>query len=453
VSKLSVLLVSTNGETFPSPVYSLGLAHLAGALERAGHAAGQFDVLVHGLDALPRVLGETQPQLLALSIRNVDNTDGGEPRSYVGGDRRVLAAIRRHSSAPVVLGGSGFSLFPKQFMELLDADFGIIGPGESALCALAAALADGREPVGIPNTITRNGALPSVVETCAAFVRPKHEADLVAHYWREGGMIGLQTKRGCPKACLYCTYPLIGGATVHHVDPDEAAGEAERLFRDHGVGYLFIVDPVFNADAEREMAFADALRRCDIPVRWGAFFSPSDARRDYWEGLKQSGLTHVEFGTDSLCDAVLASYGRGFTVADAFATAGLCHDLGLFCAHYLIFGGPGETPDTIRETVAAAERLPRCVLFPFTGMRIYPNTALEARARRDGRLDDDDDCFEPRFYFADGLRPDGISRLMAQHATGSQEWVLPSRYPQLAPMMRNLREHGRKGPLWELLLR
>jgi len=461
VTKLTVLIISPNTETFPMPVYPLALPRLAGAVERAGHAARQYDVLVHGIKPLPRLLRETRPDLVALSVRNVDNIDAEAPHTYIGESRELVADVRRHSGAPVVLGGSGFSIFPRRIMQLLEPDFGVVGPGEDALCALLDALGNGGTVAKIPNLIAGDalqGIRPGDEFAPAAapsgtIGEGKHDPEIVRYYWREGGMIGVQTKRGCPRRCSYCTYPLIEGRALHHAEPQASADEMERLFRDHDVRYFFVVDSVFNLNVEHELAFAEELCRRELPINWGAFFAPVGADGAYWQTLKRSGLTHVELGTDSLSDTMLASYGKGFTVDDAMRTTAMCTDAGLFCAHYIIFGGPGETPDTIRETVANAGRLPRCVLFPFAGVRIYPRTSVYADALRQGRITDEDDCLTPVFYFADGLDAPRIWEIVNGGVGHNHEWVMPSRYPTLARMMQHIRRRGTKGPLWEFLLR
>ena len=461
MSKLTVLIISANSETFPMPVSPLALPRLAGMIERAGHAARQYDVLVHGAESLPRVLQETRPDVVALSVRNVDNIDVEAPRTYIDDNRELITMVRKLSKAPIVLGGSGFSLFPRQIMHLLEPDFGVVGPGEDAFRALLDALSNGRTVEEIPNLITGDtlqGTRPGhelspVFASDGTIGEGKHDPEMVRHYWREGGMIGLQTKRGCPRRCSYCTYPLIDGRTLHYAEPQASADEMERLFRDYGVRYFFVVDSVFNLNAEHELAFAEELCRRGLPLNWGAFFAPTGADGAYWHTLKRSGLTHVELGTDSLSDTMLASYQKGFTVDEAMRTTATCADVGLFCAHYIIFGGPGETPDTIRETVANAERLPRCVLFPFAGVRVYPRTSVYADAMRQGRITEEDDCLAPTFYFAEGLDARRAWEILNEGTCHNHEWVMPSRYPTLERMMRHLRRQGTKGPLWEFLLR
>ena len=110
--------------------------------------------------------------------------------------------ICSHTQAPVVLGGSGFSLLPHELLQRLDGNFGVIGPGEGALSAILQAVNEGASsfPQILCGTDYHDAAFQS-----------RHEPELVEYYWRFGGMIGLQTKRGCPRHCSYCTYPLIDG--------------------------------------------------------------------------------------------------------------------------------------------------------------------------------------------------------------------------------------------------
>ena len=115
------------------------------------------------------------------------------------------------------------------------------------------------------------------------------------------------------------------GQVIQHLneDPEILADQVERVAKEHGVTYFFIVDSVFNISAANEIAFADALRRRSLDVSWGAFFSPGRLTRGYLQALKSSGLTHIEFGTDSLSDVMLDSYRKGFSVAEAMHAATL----------------------------------------------------------------------------------------------------------------------------------
>jgi radical SAM superfamily enzyme YgiQ (UPF0313 family) len=448
-----LLLISANLETFPAPVYPQALARLAAAAAAAGHTVRQYDLLAHGSEALPGVLAEFRPELVGVSIRNVDNAESGTARSYVDGYVRLAEEIRRHSAAPLVLGGSGFGLFPEQLRGLLGADFGVVGAGERPLCRLLAALDGGAGPAGLPRLIgpeERGGSSAAAPDPQMAGAL--HDPAIVGHYLRNGGMFGIQTKRGCPRRCSYCTYPQIDGQTVAWGDPAGLAEEMARMHREWGIAYFFMADSVFNLCPERELAFAEELRRRRLPVSWGAFFVPAGMDRDYAQALGAAGLKHAEFGTDALCDQMLAAYGKGFSVEEAVRTSELFAAAGVACAHYLLFGGPGETEATVRRTMANARRLERSAFLPFAGVRVYPGTGIFAAARREGLVRDEADCLRPVFYLAAGLDAPGIWKIVEEAGGSARQWVLPSKYAELAPQMKHLRKLGVTGPLWEYLV-
>jgi radical SAM superfamily enzyme YgiQ (UPF0313 family) len=227
--------------------------------------------------------------------------------------------------------------------------------------------------------------------------------------------------------------------------------EIDRMVAEWDIRYFFFVDSVFNLDPQHGQSLAEEICRRGLDISWGAFFAPTKTDADYLGALARSGLTHVEFGTDSLCDPVLDALGKGFTVTDAVEASSLCKELGLHCAHYLLFGGPGETPATIRETMAVARKIDRCVFFPFAGIRIYPDTALFDLGVGEGTINPEDDFLSPQFYFAPGLDGEQIWKLVA--GSGSNRgWAPPDRVQKAMPFMRRLRRRGVKGPLWERLI-
>ncbi len=449
MSARTVLLISANDEVLPYHTYPLALAKLAASVEQEGHRAVQYDVLVHGRERLAQTLLQEQPDLVGLSLRNIDTVDSSRPCGFLDLHQEMVQQIRACTDAPIVLGGSGFSIFPQELMALHQADFGVVGPGERPLVALLNALDQGDSLSAIAGVCTQASPRPAPPHPHAFASEVSHDPALIEYYWRKGGMIGLQTKQGCPHRCTYCTYPLIEGRDVRCGDPEALAGQVERIAKEHGVTYFFVVDSVFNTVPEAEMSFAEALCRHNLDVSWGAFFSPAGITQDYLETLKRSGLTHVEFGTDSLSDAVLATYGKEFCVSDVINACALVEALDIHCAHYIILGGPGETPGTIRETMSNTHRMKRCVYFPFAGIRVYPNTPLHEQAIADGGMRRDQDLLHPVFYFAPGLDAERIWRCVTSAEMEPSSWLFPFESHIWLPLLQRLRERGLKGPLWE----
>ncbi|HSO19495.1 MAG TPA: cobalamin-dependent protein, partial [Desulfosarcina sp.] len=205
---MKILLVSANTLKVPYPVYPIGLDHVAASLD-ARHRVRIADLNVTGgVEALVEAIGRFAPDLVGISLRNIDNTDTTDPAGYIGGYRSVVEAVRRTTGAPVVLGGSGFTLFPRQIMRALSADYGIVGEGER-LNLLIDALEAGSDPTGLPG-IVLDAAAP--VELPPPWqgerrARPEGPPGHLAWYLAHGAMLNLQTKRGCPFRCIYCTYP------------------------------------------------------------------------------------------------------------------------------------------------------------------------------------------------------------------------------------------------------
>ncbi|HEY6000633.1 MAG TPA: lipid biosynthesis B12-binding/radical SAM protein [bacterium] len=454
---MRVLLLSVNTVREPFPVYPLGLDYVAGSIS-ARHEVRCLDLNCLGEDqALERAVAEWSPEVIGLSLRNADNTDSRAPRSYMGDYRQLALRVRRCSGAPIVLGGSGFTIFPGEAMELLEADYGIVGEGER-LEALLEALAAGLDPAGLPGVVTRSGAdagppLPAP-EPWPQSVRRRFDARAghVDFYLRNGGMLNLQTKRGCPFRCVYCTYPRIEGRRLRHAPVDEVAATALRL-QEAGARYLFITDSAFNADVGHSLEVARAFREHGLTIPWGGFFAPVALPEGYFETMAACGLRHVEFGTESLTDGVLKAYGKPFRRSEVLAAHRAARAAGLHVAHYLLFGGPGETEETFADTLAQIETLERTVLFLFGGMRIYPNTPLHELAVREGQIAAGANIVEPVFYQPAGITLPAIAQALAKRARGRDNWVEASGGDAATAILQRMHQRGRSGPLWEHLVR
>jgi radical SAM superfamily enzyme YgiQ (UPF0313 family) len=153
---VKVLLISANTVVEPYPVYPLGLDYVAAALA-ADHEVVRLDMNTLSADgALTAALKRLAPDIVGLSLRNIDNTDASNPKSYVPLYRHLVKTVRHACDAPVVLGGSAFTLFPETLMALLEADYGIVGEGER-MAQLLAALQNGADPFCIQGVIGPSG--------------------------------------------------------------------------------------------------------------------------------------------------------------------------------------------------------------------------------------------------------------------------------------------------------
>ncbi len=446
-----VLLISANRMRKPYPVYPLGLDYVAGALQPRYQTKILDMNHCSSLDMLGEQVREYAPDYVGLSIRNIDNTDSMHSQGFLSDYIDMVGQIRQNSKAPLILGGSGYTVFPLEFFQALGADFGIAGEGERLSLFLDTLEQEG-DVTSIPGVITP--------ETSSVRYRPwkgeprrvfDADAGYAKFYISYGGMLNLQTKRGCPFRCSYCTYPHIEGGKMRLLDPREVGEQALRL-QEAGAKYIFVTDSAFNASYEHSLQVARAFIDRRITIPWGGFFAPTAPPDGYFRRLADAGLTHVEFGTESMCDEMLSNLRKPFAAADVFAAHRQALAAGLHVAHYFLLGGPGENPNTLQATLEGVDRLNRAVFFFFCGIRIYPHTALYDTAVREGQIQASQNLIEPVFYRSPFISDVEIVRRVEAHAAGRINWLIGAGEGKATRILPRLYERGHTGPLWEYLV-
>jgi lipid biosynthesis B12-binding/radical SAM protein len=446
-----ILLISTNRVATPYEVYPLGMAVVAGALAARGHQVEQFDLLAAGKEALgllEKQVEDQSPDFVCLSLRNLDNVDSlsGTKEWYLDRDRDLVAQLRKLTRAPIIVGGAAFSLMPEEILDYLKADYGVVGEGEKALGDLLEELSDDRRSGKDPGRLVYGER----VEDGREFGRPLFSEKLQKFYRQKCGIIGLQTKRGCPHSCVYCSYPALEGRVLRHRPVGLVADEIEQLLSDGELETLFFVDSVFNDAEGVYLHLAEELIRRSLKVRWSAFFRPAGLTRDNLKLLQRAGLFALEMGTDALTEPTLAGLGKGFSLDEIFQTHDNCRSLGLAVAHYLIFGGPGETPTTLKTGLKNLDRLAGGVIFPFSGLRIIPETSLYHRALREEVVAADTSLLKPVYYFSPEIDPSFMNREIAAACHGHRERLFPP--ADAFVRMAVMRRFGVSGLLWDQLL-
>lgn len=444
-------MVSANRERDPSPVFPLGLAYLAGPLEAAGHAARLLD-LCFAPDvpaAVRRALDELAPRVVLVSVRNLDNVTWPSSRSYVEGVREVVDLCRER--AFVVLGGSGFSLEPVRLLGATGAHCGVVGEGEEVLPRLLERIEAGLPLSGLPGVVVA-GATEVVRPRIPASVgTPSREVFDVSRYLTDGGAANVQTKRGCPFGCVYCTYPVLEGSVVRTRRAGDVVRELRALVDAHRVDYVEFCDDIFNFPEAAARELCEAMIAEDLRLSWSAFVNPGHLDARLVDLMVRAGCDAVELGTDSGSDRMLRSLGKSFTVDEVRAASRLCRDAGVATAHYLLFGGPGEDGETISESVALMDELEPDAVIVMVGIRVYAGTELHGRAVEEGVVAPDQCLLEPVFYPAEpALRR--IAERVAAEAASRRTWIVPGLDVNTSTgVLEMLRRRKERGPLWKIL--
>jgi len=446
-----ILLVSANRCTTPEPVFPLGLAYVSAALRQAGHQVTWLDLLVQK-DELESTFNHPRFDLVGISLRNVDDVLIRKQELFIGDIEALVKRIHERWHCPVVLGGSGFSILPRDLLELTTADFGIIGEGEAALPALIDALAAGSTLDNISGVVLRRdgqaclGSKPSSLApvTLEPADRPPH---ITAHYLRTGGMLNVQTQRGCSHRCCYCTYPLIEGTRHRARSPESVVSDFEQL-QSLGARYAFIVDSVFNSSHSHVAEICESLIHRDCRIRWGCFLRPQNMTRELMELMARAGLTHIEFGSDSFSDEVLGEYEKDLTFDDILLSNNLARAAEIDLCHFVIAGGPGESLRTLKQGFQNSLLMGRPLIMAVPGMRIYPGTRLFQRALHEGQIRADSDLLRPTYYLSPNFTLDELSDHLKRFARESPNWIVGDADPVFETLVAKLRQRGVTGPLW-----
>jgi radical SAM superfamily enzyme YgiQ (UPF0313 family) len=468
---VKVLVVSANREPAPYPVAPLGALCVTAAARAAGHEVDLLDLGARAFPAraLRRALALGRYQAIGLSIRNLDNCSFARPVSYFEPVRALTQIVRRLSGAPLILGGSGLSVAPRGWMARLAADYAIVGEGEFAFVELLRRIESGQSAQNLGGVVRAEdvgrdpGAQPPCIPATMprdldALPPPDHARCDYARYLARGGYVSVQTKRGCPFACIYCVYPGLEGAACRLRAPKRVADEMQSVLRDQQARHFFITDSVFNSPRAHALAVCEALIRRRLAARWMAYCNPLGFDGELARTMARAGCAGVEFGLDAATDKMLARLRKPFGPEDIERSFEAAAAAGLPFAVHLLFGGPGETARDWDETQQFLDRCaPANAVFASLGLRIYEGTELARIARAEGRLAAGADLFEPAFYLSEELGGESLLTLDGV-ARRREEWSSPADWQKFSlraiqklmnrlgvrPQWRNVRNYGRR---------
>lgn len=457
---MHVLLVSANREHLPDPIFPLGLAYIASAVKKAGHHIDVADLCFgrQPLEDLRRQVERMRPDVIGLSLRNIDNAAYPLNVDYLGLHREVVEVLHAVSPAPVVLGGSGFSILPQAYMRELNGDWGIAGEGERAFIALLQALEQGLDPSAIAGVIspanhsikTSAPVLPQRPQDWAQDLRPLREPFDYARYIRRGGTGNIQTKRGCVFKCSYCTYPILEGNRFRARDAVDVVDEIEMLQHDYGPHPIFFVDSILNFPRGHVEAICEEILRRKLKLRWSCYATPIKLDRHQAQLMAAAGCEGIELGTDAVDDEQLARLGKSFNAEIAERANRYCMEAGLNVCQTIIFGAPGESEDSVRATCNALRKMKPTAVVAMTGVRLYPGTPLTNALINEGKIAVDEIGLLPTFYIEPAIS-DFLPGFLQQQAYETGNWVLPGLVEPILPSsQRLLRGLGIAGPLWRL---
>jgi radical SAM superfamily enzyme YgiQ (UPF0313 family) len=437
---MRVAFVSGNREKLPDPVIPYGLLCVAASVpERYPKLIVDLCFEDEPLEMLRESLRGFEPDVVALGMRNIQSADYSGTADTIDYYASLLAMIREVCDVPVVMGGSGFSVMPAELMDRLRPDFGISGEAEASFPALLEILDTGGrfEEVGSLHRF-EGGKLVSN-PPASGFLDmdklPLPDRSLVdPRHYEQIGIDSLQTKRGCPLRCEYCTYPIIEGRKGRLREPAAVVDELISLVELHPeVNHVFVVDSVFNLPRGHAKAVCREMIERASAIPWTCYVNPLGFDGELAELMVRAGCAGMEVGSDSGSDRVLKKLRKGFTTEQIRDLNRLAREAEIPDCHTFLLGTPGETMDDVLRTLDFI-------------VDLDPHAAILMA------WVDDYEALDPELAKERRRLRDSVLSLLDEHKAAFPWWSIPSLGVNYDPELFGLlRSRGFHGPLWQHL--
>ena len=404
---MKVLLISANTETTNMPTLPLGLACVAAATRQAGHDAVLINLMFEGdtQSAIRDSIRKLCPGVIGVSVRNIDDQNMERPQFLLAPIRQVVANCRSLSSAPIVLGGAGYSIFPESALRYLDADMGIWGEGEAVFPALLERIANRAQVSDLPG-ICLPGRAPESRSSRGHLddlPLPDPELWIPSVADRRELWVPVQSRRGCPMDCSFCSTSLIEGRSIRRRSPDRVVRWLADLSETGSRNFSF-VDNTFNLPPSYAKELCRKIIQAGLDINLWCIIYPKWIDPELVELMRRAGCSQISLGFESGSDRMLRSFNKRFNKEEVRAVSKMFQEAGMERRGFLLLGGPGETKDTVEESLSFAASLNLDYLKITAGLRIYPETPLARTALAEGVIKPDEDLLWPRFYMAPQLR-------------------------------------------------
>lgn len=356
------------------------------------------------------IIKSFKPELIAISLRNLDTQDSRkENENFIEDLEPFVAKVKEACSAKVILGGTAFTTFPAEILALSGADYGVAGQGEDVFPMIADCLAAGNMDTTLPGLVYRQegeikmnppmlGGYPKAFTPDDVFYDPKK-------YKKSFWPSVVVTKTGCPFPCVFCDVETSMGKQFQLRDPEVIVSELEYHVEKLKTRTVFLVNTCFNHPIDHGKEILEAIIRSKLKLFLGTTLRPDGVDEELITLMRRAGLRFVGLGADTLSETTLASYKKGFDLGTVKKCADLLEKVGVDYMLEVVLGGPGETKETVEESLTFLATMRPTLALVHGGFRILPRTHLFDTAKGEGLVNDRSDVLFPKFYFSPDIEP------------------------------------------------
>ncbi len=466
---MKVLLVNPN--QIQPPVVPIALDYISTALNQNSHKVKILDLSFSSdfQKEIKNLKSVYSPEIVGITIRNFDDCYFVSRDCFIPKIKVIVDCLKTTFEKPIVLGGTGFSIAPREVMSYLKPEFGIVGDGEVPLLSLLKYLDQPKMYKNIPGLAYFDNNVLKINEKkyfdLNRFELYKRNFVNNHVYYTRGGMGAIETKRGCPQKCIYCIDPIVKGSKYRLRNPKNVVKEIKCLLSQK-IDCYHLCDSEFNLPYKHAVAICKEIicSKLGDKIQWYTYACPKPFTSEFADLMKHAGCVGINFGVDSGNNKILKILCRDFNTNDISNTANICRKSKIVFMYDLLLGAPTETKDTVKHTIEFMKIISPDRIGCAFGIRIYPGTGI-SKMLSDGKLDLKDISCEPHpnnmltpvFYFPKKLQSGFIEYLSALVGK-DQRFFVPLKTEKTKnynynanKVLVNAIKKGYKGAFWDIL--
>jgi len=355
----------------------LSLAYVASTLEACGHQVQLMDIAASGLSfpSVAKRIKQFDPGLLGFTVTT--------PLFHQ--NVSWIKKIKQEVDLPVIVGGVHVGLYPKETMLHRDIDFAMIGDAEAGLPEFMAALERGGGFERIPGLCFKRNAEVIINERqskCVALDGIPFPARHLLPNERYYSIVSQRknftvmiTSRGCAFECIFCDQgrrkPMLRSAA-------NVIAEIEECYHRFHVREIDFFDPSFTIDKQRGMEICRQIRSRNMDISWSLRTRIDTVDAELLEEMSRAGCIRIMYGIESAVPAILKSLKKYTDINRIQEIIRLTTSKGIEAFGFFTIGNPGDTRQTIRQTIRFARRS-ALLHAQFTRLTAFPGTELYQR--------------------------------------------------------------------------
>jgi anaerobic magnesium-protoporphyrin IX monomethyl ester cyclase len=375
---VDILLINPSNITAQNTPMPFGIAYLASFLEKEGFSVKIIDLSVEKInnEGILKIIKEVKPKKIGLTCMSV----------HVSFVKELSKKIKEISDIPIILGGIHPTALPKKSLEYLpDVDLLVIGEGELTLPEIM----KGKKLESIKGIAYRKGKKIQInkprefiknldiLPFPARHLLPNMNKYRLGFDW-EGRVPSatIFSSRGCPYNCIYCASKVMWKQKVRFHSSERVLEEIDYLVKDHKIREILFYDDYFALDKPRLKRICDELIKRKYDLTWCCLSRVESIDFETAKLMKEAGCHMISFGVESGSQKILDNMEKGVKVETILKAFEVCKKVGINTKASFIFGGPGETSETIKETQGVIKKILSdyiwlFIMTPMPGTKLY----------------------------------------------------------------------------------